>query len=107
MTRSEKQAHWQQQIERWQRSGLSQQAWCKQHDIKLGTFSYWRSKSKASGIAPTAPRRFMPLSAPAAPLPGHSSTMGVALADGIRLEIPVVMVEQLLPVILRLARSTD
>lgn len=105
MTRSEKQAHWQQQIEQWQRSGLSQQAWCTQHDIKLGTFTYWRSKAKTDITAST--RRFMPLSAPAVPLPNHGSSIGVALADGIRIDIPVVMVEQLLPVILRLARSTD
>jgi hypothetical protein len=33
-------------VESWKQSGLSQQAYCDQAGIKLGTFSYWIRKSK-------------------------------------------------------------
>ncbi|NDP21183.1 MAG: IS66 family insertion sequence element accessory protein TnpB [Paludibacter sp.] len=34
------------QVESWKQSGLSQQTFCDQAGIKLGTFSYWIRKSK-------------------------------------------------------------
>ena len=33
-------------VESWKQSGLSQQGYCDQAGIKLGTFSYWIRKSK-------------------------------------------------------------
>ena len=36
--------YWQQHIDRWQVSGLSQQAFCKTHDLSYHRFLYWRRK---------------------------------------------------------------
>lgn len=37
-------AEWQQLIEAWQASGLSQPAFCRTHAIALSTFRYWRRR---------------------------------------------------------------
>ncbi len=39
-----KRRFWQQHVERWERSGQSQAAYCRQHDLKLHCFIYWRGK---------------------------------------------------------------
>jgi len=36
--------YWQSQIEAWQSSGQSQQAFCRVHDLKYAQFMYWRRK---------------------------------------------------------------
>lgn len=37
---------WREVMERWRESGLSQQAFCEQEQIKLTTFGYWRRELK-------------------------------------------------------------
>jgi len=37
-------AQWQSHIQAWQGSGLSQTAYCEQHDLVWSRFSYWRRK---------------------------------------------------------------
>ncbi len=39
-----KQSFWQHHLQSWQASGLSQAAYCNQHQLKMATFGYWRSK---------------------------------------------------------------
>ncbi len=56
--------YWQQQIEAWQSSGQTQQAYCKTHELSYHRFGYWRSKfrqpsqeaqnQKGSGFVPVA-----------------------------------------------------
>jgi len=41
-----KRTNWQQHIDEWQRSGLSQQDYCRNYGIALATFGYWRRKLK-------------------------------------------------------------
>ena len=36
--------YWQQQVDRWQVSGESQQGFCKTHDLNYHRFIYWRRK---------------------------------------------------------------
>lgn len=43
-----KAAVWEARIRAWELSGLSQVAFCRQHDFKLPTFLYWRQKFPAS-----------------------------------------------------------
>lgn len=45
-----KKEFWQNHIQQWQKSGLSQQAYCAQQGIRYTTFGYWR-KRLASGEA--------------------------------------------------------
>ncbi|MFT5211954.1 MAG: hypothetical protein ACI9CE_003695, partial [Flavobacterium sp.] len=35
---------WQDHVTAWQGSGLSQAAYCKQHEIKSHNFAYWRNR---------------------------------------------------------------
>ena len=44
MTQQERVQFWHQQIDAWQMSGLSGQAFCKQHDLAYHRFVYWRKK---------------------------------------------------------------
>ena len=45
-TREHKNQLWTDRITSWQQSGLSQRAYCEQHQLVLGTFVYWRSRLK-------------------------------------------------------------
>ena len=37
-------AHWRPLIETWRRSGRTQKAFCREHDLKYDQFVYWRRK---------------------------------------------------------------
>ena len=47
MNNKERAAHWQRNINQWQESGLSGAQFCKHHELDLGQFYYWKSKSVA------------------------------------------------------------
>lgn len=38
------QEQWLQRIESWHDSGLNQNAWCRQNDVKPSQFGYWKKK---------------------------------------------------------------
>ncbi|WP_423837690.1 IS66 family insertion sequence element accessory protein TnpA [Thalassolituus oleivorans] len=50
MTKSEQ---WQQHLNLWHESGLSQVAFCQQHNIAVHNFQYWRFKGSESLISYT------------------------------------------------------
>ena len=53
---------WSERIESWKQSGLSQRAYCEQHQLVLGTFVYWRSRLKKSEAGDHADKpRFLPV----------------------------------------------
>lgn len=39
-----KRQHWTKQMKDWERSGLSQGAYCSREEIKYNTFDYWRKQ---------------------------------------------------------------
>lgn len=43
--------YWRQQIDEWQVSGQSQQAFCKTHDLNYHRFLYWRRKFEGQSRA--------------------------------------------------------
>ena len=43
-SRASKQIYWKQHIENWKSSGLSQIQYCRDHNLKVPTFQYWKSK---------------------------------------------------------------
>ncbi len=49
MAKSPGAEYWQKHVEAWQRSGLTQAAYCAEQGIKRKTFYHWRSKSQALG----------------------------------------------------------
>lgn len=51
----QKQVFWQKHIQTWQRSALSQTAYCQQHELSLATFGYWRKRLKSADISVVLP----------------------------------------------------
>lgn len=49
-------------VKQWRSSGMSQKEFCLEAGIKLGTFSYWVSRSKESekGFVPLVPKKDNP-----------------------------------------------
>ena len=41
---TERARYWQRHLDRWERSGLSQAAFCRRHGLKPVTFSWWKRK---------------------------------------------------------------
>lgn len=90
--------YWKEQINAWQASGQSQQAFCRAHDLNYPNFGYWLRKLRRLGVVDAAPRRstgFVPVVA--------SPTVGgltICLPNGIELrgvtEQNLSVVEQLL-----------
>ena len=83
---------WQQHLQSWRDSGLSQSAWCRQHDIKPNQFWYWRKKlddasqpvnsithkkSKPSAFVPAIP------DSQTVAATGPSSPLAVSLPNGL------------------------
>ncbi|WP_043319729.1 hypothetical protein [Microbulbifer sp. HZ11] len=94
MTTQSKTDFWQQHIADWHASGLSQAAYCDQHNLKLSTFTYWRSKQ-------SKPRpKLIPVS-----MPTTSDLAELSLPGGIQLQLPVTALEQTLPILWRLLRE--
>ena len=48
----QKQQYWQRHIHAWKESGASQAGYCREHNLNLKTFTYWRRKltRKASTV---------------------------------------------------------
>ncbi|HBE92779.1 MAG TPA: hypothetical protein DDW55_09715 [Gammaproteobacteria bacterium] len=53
---------WSDRIASWRQSGLSQRAYCEQHQLALGTFAYWRGRLKKLEAGDHAGKpRFLPV----------------------------------------------
>lgn len=90
--------YWEEQIETWQASGQSQQAFCKANDLNYPRFGYWLRKFRDQGTVAEAQNRpsgFVPVVA--SPTGSHLS---LHLPNGIELrgvtEQNLALVEQLL-----------
>ncbi len=44
--RTKKQKYWQRHIEKWSQSGLSQAAYCREYNLKIKSFTYFKSRLK-------------------------------------------------------------
>ncbi len=88
--------YWQKQIDVWQNSGQSQQAFCKANDLNYGRFGYWLRKSREhSEQTATGLSGFVPVVAQA-----QDSSLSLVLPNGLELRGiasgNLVVVEQLL-----------
>jgi hypothetical protein len=91
-TLTNKAQFWQYHITAWQGSGLSQAAYCKQHEIKFHNFAYWRNRL---GPAKAPSAKLMQLGAMPA-----SSRVVINLPPGVRLEIAASDLPVVLPGVL-------
>ncbi|HLF67594.1 MAG TPA: IS66 family insertion sequence element accessory protein TnpB [Gammaproteobacteria bacterium] len=55
MSASQKEIFWQQHIQAWQRGSLSQTEYCRQHELSLATFGYWRRRLKSNAVPTVIP----------------------------------------------------
>lgn len=94
MATQSKSDFWQKHIADWKTSGLPQAAYCDQHNLKLSTFTYWRSKQSESRP------KLVPVS-----MPPTADLAELSLPGGIHLQLPVSALEQTLPVLWRLLRE--
>jgi len=106
MTREEKQAFWQQHMNEWEVSGQSQATYCAAHDLKLGTFGYWRTQLCRQRMADHAvdavasafvPVRLSPTHAP--DINDHEAVIDLGSAS---VRLPVAHLSALLPLLLNL-----
>jgi len=86
MTTSSKAAFWQKHFSDWQQSGVSQKAYCAEHDLKIATFGYWRR------------RLATPMSKKLIPVTVHhpAETVITLTTGGICMEIPLSALEPVL-----------
>lgn len=61
--RSQKQQVWEQHIRTWEKSKLTQKAYCKSHKLSVSSFCYWRKKFSANSDQGNSV--FYPLAIPA------------------------------------------
>lgn len=85
-----KEQFWRNHFAAWETSGLTQVDYCKQNDLKLANFTYWRTRSNKKRS------KFIALSAPAV-----AERLVLDLPYGIRLEIPAQALADVLPTVLR------
>ena len=73
---------WEAEFKKWEKSGLTRNEYCKQHDISISTFDYWRGRIKKR----TATKELVRL-----PIPYEAvepSPIILELPNGIRIQIP-------------------
>ena len=72
---------WQSHIEAWQNSGLSQAAYCKETDLIIHRFGYWKRKFLNTPLATPEPVGFVALN----PIV-MTSTLALQLPNQLRIE---------------------
>ncbi len=105
MQTSELEASWAEHLDAWRASGLSQNAYCRQHGLRPNRLSYWKRKLAAPSdgdkpVACTQSPAFVPL---------HVSHRAVT-GNGLRLLLPngceLAGIEgQHLPIVIRLMKA--
>jgi len=80
-TREARTRYWQEQIEAWQSSGQSQQAFCKTHNLNYPRFGYWLRKFRQQ--ADQAQRPTASAFVPVTTAPAASSGLSVSLPNGV------------------------
>lgn len=78
---------WKTLIAEWQRSGKTREKFCKEKDVTVATFSYWRTKiNKLEKVNPESPARdgFIRYTLPPTGKLGYS----IEWPDGMKLRIP-------------------
>jgi hypothetical protein len=76
----EKRAYWQQHIDQWQQSGLSQIEYCRRNRIKKYQWGYWKKRL----IAPKSPAMLVPVTIPSQ----SASYLRVIVDNRIAIEVP-------------------
>jgi len=79
---------WKTRIAEWQESGQTREVFCRERDLRISTFSYWRTKInklESSESEPAMKGAFVRYSLPTSP----SSQITIVWPDGMKLQLPV------------------
>jgi hypothetical protein len=99
MSTINKSQFWQDHITAWQGSGLSQTAYCKQHEMKFHNFAYWRNR-----LSPRKEPASKLIKLGAMPV---SSRVMMNLPLGVRLELSASDLPVVLPAVLHILRESS
>ena len=69
LTREGRRAYWQSQVRQWQRSGLSKQAYCREHGLKAASLYRWCARLRAGE---TTQPGFVPVRLPSVGANGYA-----------------------------------
>lgn len=97
MTSTDKIQYWQAHINAWRKSSLCQAQCCRQQDIKFHNFAYWRTRLNQSKGSSAQLLKLGGVSA--------SSRVVLSLPLGIRLDVSVSDLPDVLPLVLRTLRD--
>ena len=79
---------WKERITEWQDSGITREVFCRERDLKISTFSYWRTKInklERCESEPTVKGNFIRYSLPTT----TTSQITIGWPDGMKLQLPV------------------
>ncbi len=92
---------WQQHIEGWETSGLTQVIYCQQHAISLASFGYWRTRLKKmqpNNIGRETEARFLPVQLMS---PQHDSLLTLRTPQNLSIDVSGGFDPQLLKEVLQ------
>ncbi len=78
---------WLAHIQAWQKSGLLQSDYCRQHDLSIHQFGYWKKKIKTEGIQGKK-LKFVPL-----PVTLASGAENVQIDSGLEVQVGNVTIK--------------
>ena len=99
MTTEQKRLFWQSHIQDWKKSRQTQKAYCQKHGLSLAQFGYWRTRFNQNERTPS---KLVPVQMPH-PNPGVT----LYLPGGVRMELPVSALADVLPVVYRAVRDAS
>ena len=97
MSSDSKHAYWQTRINEWSKSGQTQKAYCQEKSLSLPSFGYWRKK--LASRKPTS--NLIPVT-----ISAHTAVR-VRLHWGVEIEVPVSVLETVLPILADSAQGLE
>jgi len=97
MTSNQKKDFWQQHIQAWSKSKLPQKVYCQQNNISFASFGYWRTRLNRLKM-PTKKLVSVALARP-------SAVVVITLPMGIRIDVPVHALDEVLPAVFQSCRE--
>ena len=96
--RTKKQKYWQRHIEQWSQSGLSQAAYCREYNLKIKSFAYFKSRLKKN-----LPVQFVQV--PVEPVQLLSSFLKLNIGSSFQIDIPDGFSQNTLTQVLQVLRG--
>jgi hypothetical protein len=97
MTSNQKKDFWQQHIQAWSKSKLPQKVYCQQNNISFASFGYWRTRLNRME---KPAQKLVPIT-----LTRPSAVVVITLPLGMRIDVPVQTLDEVLPVVFRTCRE--